>query len=517
MLWFRQWTSLTLYLTAFAIALAGVCILPFLRDWRVRAPLATFFLLGFTADQIMLALSGHHMTFELAAMVVRERALAGGFLRTFGDTIGTKALVVACVAVAFMLPPGRAWSVPSRNCAIPLGALVFAIALLANSRGQMDALPSPYSVPAQLLVSQLSSASADDGRRSSVNYAGTPRPTIKKIVMVVDESVRGDYLGLNNLKYDNTPALIQGADALANYGTAISGVNCSVQARLFLRVGLQQRHLPDVTHLWKEMPTIWQYARNANLKTILIDTWNRFGTFHSYMNTAEARQIDEFITLLDFPYYARDPSAADKLVKILQRNEPMFVYVNKYGTHMPYSDNFPQDLSYDPSSLSATLPLNQPRREAVRDYHKAIRWSVDGFFERVLPAIGGDTVLIYTSDHGQAMFEGGYDIGHCSADPHPGEVYVPLFAVTRSFELHARLQTEAKRAYNRASHFEIFPTLLELMGYSRIWVEKNYGPSLLRVPVDQQPRFFPVAFTSSSANWVSVTAPTVQPRPFRGK
>jgi hypothetical protein len=40
------------------------------------------------------------MTNELAAMVVRERNLAGGFLRSFGETIGSKALLVACVAIA---------------------------------------------------------------------------------------------------------------------------------------------------------------------------------------------------------------------------------------------------------------------------------------------------------------------------------------------------------------------------------------------------------------------------------
>jgi hypothetical protein len=132
----------------FAIALAGVCVLPFLRDWRIRLPLATFFLLGFLADQIVLAFSGQHLTTELAAIAIREHALAGGFLRTFGEIVGSKSLLVACVALAFLLPPDRIWDLPSRNCLIPLGALLFVAIFVMKSEGKMDAFPSPYSVPA---------------------------------------------------------------------------------------------------------------------------------------------------------------------------------------------------------------------------------------------------------------------------------------------------------------------------------------------------------------------------------
>ena len=512
MLWFRKWTSLNLYLAVFAIALAGVCVLPFLRDWRIRVPLATFFLLGFLADQVVLAFTGQHLTTEMAAIAIREHALAGGFMRTFGGTIGSKSLLVGSVAVAFFLPPGKVWALPSRTCIIPLVALVFVATLLVKSEGKMDAFPSPYSVPAQLLASQLLATSADGAQRAQVTFTGTliSRSRVKKIVMVVDESVRGDYLGLNIAKYDNTPFLSKASGALANYGVAISGVNCSAASRLFMRVGLQKHQLPDINQLWRELPTIWQYARKAEFKTILIDTWNRFGVFHSYMSTEEARQINEFITILDQPYYTRDAMAADKLIEVLKRDEPMFIYVNKYGTHMPYSDNFPPDLNYDPAPLVVSLPLNESRRSAVRDYHKAIRWSVDGFFEKVLPAIDSNTVLIYTSDHGQAMFQNDFEYGHCSPNPHYGEVYVPLFVVTRHFELLRTYQSEAQRSYNRASHFQVFPSLLELMGYPSSWINKNYGPTLLQVPVEEQPSVFSPNFTSATAKWTDVPSPSVQ-------
>jgi glucan phosphoethanolaminetransferase (alkaline phosphatase superfamily) len=502
MLWFNLWMPIALHLLVFAVSLAGLCVLPFLRDWRIRVPLATVFLAGFAVDQVMLGISGQHMTIETTAMAIRESALASGFFKTFGGTTVRTFLLVLPVALAFFLPPGKAWEIPSRNFILPIGALIL-VAFLQNfkqGRAEMDGFPSPYSVPAQLLVSQVFSLSSDNIQREPVDYAGDLRPVIKKIVMVVDESVRGDYLGINAPQYDNVPILAKAVGELANYGVAISGTNCSYVSRFWLRVGIRKHQIPNTSGLEERLPTIWQYAKNAEFKTILIDAWKKFGSFHSGMNSQEARQIDEFITILDFPYYMRDLLVADKLVETLKRDEPMFIYVNKWGAHQPYDDNFPPNLSYDPSPLVASLPLSETRRESVREYHKALRWSVNGFFEKVLPVISEDTILIYTSDHGEALYQGGYDTGHCSNTPVPGEVYVPLFAATRSPQLQSILKAEARRAYNSASHFEVFPTLLELMGYSRAWVETKYGPSLLNFSVSEQPSFF-IPGSSPAAGW----------------
>src|SRR5688572_4852113 len=40
MLWFENWALLIWYLSAVAISFIGICVLPFLGDWRVRVPLA---------------------------------------------------------------------------------------------------------------------------------------------------------------------------------------------------------------------------------------------------------------------------------------------------------------------------------------------------------------------------------------------------------------------------------------------------------------------------------------------
>ncbi len=44
-------------------------------------------------------------------------------------------------------------------------------------------------------------------------------------------------------------------------------------------------------------------------------------------------------------------------------------------------------------------------------------------------------------------------------------------------------------SYNGTSHFQVFPTLVELAGYSAGWVRDHYGPSLSEIP-DTAPEFF---------------------------
>jgi glucan phosphoethanolaminetransferase (alkaline phosphatase superfamily) len=378
-------------------------------------------------------------------------------------------------------------------------------AVVHATRGHTEAFPSPYAVPAQFAVAVAFSADGPTIARDPVEYERPLQPLVPKIVMIVDESVRGDYLGVNNPRYDNTPTLARAGPSLVNYGVAISAANCSVAARLIMRIGLTKEQLPDTRERWRRLPTIWQYAKKAGYRTALVDAWGGEGSFHSYMDQQEAAQIDIMRSAVADWAYARDAVVGDIVSDLLTRDEPMLIYVNKNGVHQDYAKQFPPSLDYDPSPLVASLPLDDGRRQVVKNYHKALRSSVDGFFERLLPALArDDTIAIYTSDHGQSLFEGGYDLSHCSLtrNLHLGEVLVPMVVIAHDDDLQARFRRAAARAFNRTSHFEVLPTLLHLMGYAESWVEPIYGASLLNVPVDRRRGFLMGTFFHPAAIWI---------------
>jgi len=500
---------LSFYLLVLLVCFLGLAVTAFLRHDRLRISITLVLLAGFIVDRAIFSLSGWHSTLELMQTLIREYREAPNVFSSYAYTITVNCIIGIALALAFMVRPPDRWAFRSRYSAIVIGALLGAIALTRISSYSAYALPSPFAVPAQVVVAPLFSPS-EARTREAVQYARALRPAFNKIIMIVDESVRGDYLGLNNPAYDNTPylRLAHANDVIINFGVATSTTNCSAASRLIMRIGLQRHQLPDTEGSWRHQPSIWQYAQKAGFKTVLIESFRSFGSYHSYMNAAEAKTIDLSFSHAGQQEYQRDVAVADNLLDLLKNDGPMFIYVNKYGTHFPYSTKYPPDFNYDASSLVAKLPLDITRRNIVADYHKAIRWSVDGFFAKILPVIGGrpDTLMIYTSDHGQALFEGGYDIQHCSSNPglHSGEATVPIFASAGPGQFATRLKEQATLGIGQATHFEIFPTLLTAMGYSEDWVHRSYGSSLLKLPLGRQKELLVGAFYSPGAYWIKL-------------
>jgi len=493
-----QWLRLAGYLAAAAGCLAGLCVVPFLGNGGMRIALTTVLLAGFAADRAVNEAIGEPMSFELLQTLWRERQMAGDALPFYQPQILRGLGIAALPALAFLLRPHPRRALGARFSLVPLAAML-AVGTVAAAANRIELFPAPFSVPSGFVVASLTLP--EPVVRQPVEYDGPLQPELKKVVMVVDESVRGDVFGLNDPKYDNTPVLRAAGRTIINYGVAIASANCSAASRLILRVGMQQHELPDLEGKWQRLPAIWEYAHRAGYRTALIDAWTKP---HSHMDELELQAIDDYRKVDSEPGYTREPQVARELLDLLAADEPTFIYVNKAGAHPAYNVWFPPDLDYDPSPLVRDLPLDDRRRAAVRDYHKALRWSVDGFFATILPAIRDreDTVLLYTSDHGQALFEGGYDGSHCSARPVRGEVLVPLFVVTGAPQWAARFEAEAQRAFGRADHLEVFPTLLELMGYPREWVEWRIGPGLLKVPLDRRRGFLVGDVRRPQSAWV---------------
>jgi hypothetical protein len=222
----RNYALLTFYMLLVLAALAGLAVAPFLQNGRLRIFTAVILLAGFATDRSIFALSGEHSTLQLTQTLIREYREASSVYSTYGYTIGINCILSAIILVAFILRPSDTWKLRSRYSVIISGALIGAIGLTRMSSYAAYAVPSPFAVPAQLIIAPFYFTDKD-GERAAIQYPDALRPAFKKIIMVVDESVRGDYLGLNNPNYDNTPYLGRASDAVINFGVATSTSNCS--------------------------------------------------------------------------------------------------------------------------------------------------------------------------------------------------------------------------------------------------------------------------------------------------
>ncbi len=380
--------------------------------------------------------------------------------------------------------------------ALPVAAIVAIV--LVKEGGGSEALPTQFAPLSVGLVLGSKVAAAPLPHRSHVSWTwrgpfvgAAPRsetappdasvahaPTIRRIVLLIDESVRGDYIDWT-LGNPFTPELARLKDRIVDFGPAASGGNCSHYSNAILRFAASQDGLGRKL---LSTPTLWQYAKKAGFRTVFIDGQAGFnrnpGKLQNFMTAEEVREIDGFYALDE---KIAPPRLDDRLLDIVEKeigsNKPVLIYANKNGAHFPYDEGYPKEAAlFHPTMSEAGDESAQARIDSFRN---VVRWSVDRIFKRLFDEVSlKDTVIIYTSDHGQNLQPG--RLSHCSVEnPDPREGLVPLFVITDNEALRARFAAAAAESRGHGSHFAIVPTVLELLGFSHTDIAKAFGPSLL--------------------------------------
>jgi hypothetical protein len=473
---------------------ASIVLSPFLSVGVLRVPLTLIFLFSWLFNVTVLELG----QVRDSVGVPKENMIESGTLALFWierrkllDTIQTYSEIVptliAFVAVALILAwrPSAGISVRGKWNIVACLPIAMVVAMAAYSRGGTSAFPTPVGFPIRFASTIAFVANQDEAAES---FRARPvalraeEKLFEKIILIMDESVRAGFVDPDLTRKWN----------LIDYGAAVSAGNCSHFSRFVFKRGLKPADLPKafVSHgLASEEPTLWQFAKAAGFKNIYIDVVGD-AFFHSGMNSDELSYIDERYNIHTRPTYMRDFEALKRLIKVLSEPGRAFIYLDKQGVHHPYQDKYPPDEKPTFGGPALKTPESKDLRDYQRDllgrYKRAVDWSVNGFisqlFEHGLP---DDTLLIYTSDHGQSLVENDTKWTHCSSGPRTvdGEGLVPLFAYMRPDVPFSRLLRENGANFQgKYSHFQVFPTLLIAMGYPVDAVGEAYGSSLLDPP-----------------------------------
>ncbi|MFI8223642.1 sulfatase-like hydrolase/transferase [Pseudomonas sp. NPDC085632] len=400
------------------------------------------------------------------------------------------------------LKPRHGLSIPDAlRVAAPLcGVLLLSAVLFLRAGEGARGLPIMYTPLAYLNLFAYEALHNTVGPREPVTLARASEAVGHDIVLIIDESISGNYLDINAPYgvHSNLKQAPHGVD-IFNYGYAASIANCSADTNVTLRYGGTRA---DYMRINSTLPSIWQYARKAGLRTVYIDAQRTGGNLQNLMTDTEKKDIDEFVQFDQTSVRDRDMAAAAKLIELLNDDKPELVVINKVGAHFPVHDKYPDAfMAYRP-----TLPRGQFTEVADTGerngfngqpddwvlyrnaYKNTVLWNVGEFFARVF-AQGNlnNALLIYTSDHGQDLHERGNPglNTHCGGDPVEEEGLVPL-VVIQGRELKT-LDWSAQLAANkdRSSHYNIFPTLLQLMGYDLAGIEGVYGKPLTVPTADE--------------------------------
>lgn len=319
--------------------------------------------------------------------------------------------------------------------------------------------------------------SADVPIKREVKIPLTEKSLAHHIVVIVDESIRGDFIDLNTNR-NTTPFLVSQDSLIANFGLSVSGSNCSNASNAILRLGANPEKLGRQKIL--ENPSVWKYAQKAGFETTYMFAYNGPANYDNYMNQAEFELIDHYFFIdSEIKPELWDNELAKNLIEVLKSPTPQFIYINKRGSHFPYATAYPEEETVFEPCMNANEVVST-RELLLNTYKNAIRWTVDGFFEKLIPEIDlKKTLLIYTSDHGQNLMDDGKYVTHCRRiSPTLNEAISPLFVMTQNVELLQKFRRTADSNYNKTSHFQVFPTVLAVFGYDEKPVKAIYYQNL---------------------------------------
>jgi glucan phosphoethanolaminetransferase (alkaline phosphatase superfamily) len=177
----------------------------------------------------------------------------------------------------------------------------------------------------------------------------------------------------------------------------------------------------------------------------------------------------------------------DKIKEIVAEPDAVYIYVNKYGAHFHYESTYPPEGRQFMPTMDPQKPIDASTPEAVANsYANAIRWNVDRFFRLLLPALDlRETVVLYTSDHGQSFKERrGVSTHGDRVNPPVTQANVPLLAW--GDQLTRRFPDGVGDRRDRLDHFRLFSTQLILMGYDEREVRFRYGLPLWETAVTER-------------------------------
>lgn len=431
---------------------------------------------------------------------------SGGFIQEaayqYRDALLRGVLSGLLLLFGIGLKPRHGLAIPNalRVAAPVCGVLLLSAVLFLRAGEGARGLPIMYTPLAYLNLFAYEALHNTVGPREPVTLARTSQAVGHDIVLIIDESISGNYLDINAPfgVHSNLKQARPGVD-IFNYGYAASIANCSADTNVTLRYGGTRA---DYMRINTTLPSIWQYAKKAGLRTVYIDAQRTAGNLQNLMTDTEKKDIDQFVQFDQTSVRDRDMAAAAKLIELLNDDTPELVVINKVGAHFPVHDKYPDAfMAYRP-----TLPRGQFTEVADTGerngfngqpddwvlyrnaYKNTVLWNVGEFFARVFAQANlNNALLIYTSDHGQDLHERGNPglNTHCGGDPVEEEGLVPLVVIQGS-DLKT-LDWSAQLAANkdRSSHYNIFPTLLQLMGYDLAGIEAVYGKPLSVATADE--------------------------------
>ncbi len=253
----------------------------------------------------------------------------------------------------------------------------------------------------------------------SITYS---TPKIKNIILIVGESLSSRYMHLYGYDQPNTPFL----DSLKNTPNFAyaKGISSSVSTRTCLQLLFNVFHNPGFLELIrKKEANLFRLAQHQGYKTVILSAQNEklfhdagtefVNTFSSEKDMRKSLSEKGDVTLLD-------------AMEALELGDKNFIVIHLRHIHTPFGGY----AKYHPEHTAGTKHTDR-MSQTSQEYSDAIAYhdywvkQCVATVQKILPS---DTVIVFTSDHGQLIGERGM-FGHNLMQPEVTDVPVWAYAL----------------------------------------------------------------------------------------
>lgn len=189
----------------------------------------------------------------------------------------------------------------------------------------------------------------------------------------------------------------------------------------------------------------------------------------------------------------------DELLKrveqeLAQGAKKQFIVLHTYGSHFNYRERYPSGEAF----FTPDYPVDAERKfrgNLINAYDNSIRYT-DGFLARLIGMLekqGADAALIYTSDHGEDIFDDSRHLFlHASPVPSYYQLHVPFLiwmspSYRQAYPESWKAATD-NREKNISSSSSFFPTMLDLGGVETPY--RNDSLSVTSLRYSMKPRAY---------------------------
>lgn len=282
------------------------------------------------------------------------------------------------------------------------------------------------------------------------------------VIFVIGETARASHFSINGYPRNTNPCL-GSLTGLVSFGNAMSESNTTHKSVPMLLSSVDATMFDDV-YMQKSIITAF---KEAGFKTAF------------FSNQAPNHSLIEFFgNEADTCYYVQslakgrkkpyDMTLVNCLQHFLSHNDgDRFVILHTYGSHFNYSDRYPSEFRYFvPDNIPSATPEN--RKFLVNAYDNSIRYT-DYILGKIIGMVnhaGSRAVVLYTSDHGEELFDDGKHFMHASPVPSVNQLHVPFLIWTSPSyaiahrEIVSALRENSRKAVSTSSC--VFHTLIQM-------------------------------------------------------